>query len=236
VNLDTFSNPNELYLARQDEVNSNRPIFTGDVFREVAIPGVQDHGMALVVAHPCSFRIAGGQLADRLLLARVDTITKQGANAWRNRFSDRMPLTSLDGEGYWAARLDEIGRPLTSDLLASERLACLSLFGINMLQQRLTYYFSRAEIPTSMFNEAFSHTYEEADLLEDWSDALVAAGWTQAMAATEFETFIRSGEPSLQSRLLDPQQRPSVRRTCRIEAARLVRPAGIQRISGTRRG
>lgn len=32
MNLDTYGSSDELYLARGDEVNHNRPIFTGDVF------------------------------------------------------------------------------------------------------------------------------------------------------------------------------------------------------------
>lgn len=226
MNLDTYDRPDDLYLARGAQVNPSRPLFTGDVFRNVEIPGVQPTGgMALVVAHPCSFRVGGGQLADRLLAARVEPIAKQGAIAWRSRFFDRMPLTGLDGDGYWAGHLDMIGRPLTADLSEAERIACLSEFGVNMLQQRLTCHLTRAEIPTATFNEAFSHTFEEADLLEDFTDTLVAAGWIKTMAATEFESFLRAGDPpTLQAKLLDAQQRSSVRRACRQRAAQLVRP------------
>lgn len=97
MNLDTYDSPDDLYLARGGEVNPNRPIFTGDVLRNVPIPGVQDEGMALVLAHPCSFRVDQGQLADRLLVARVKPMTKQGAKVWTSGFLDRMPLTDLDG-------------------------------------------------------------------------------------------------------------------------------------------
>ena len=228
MNLDTYSIPDDLYLARGADVNPNRPAFTGDVYRDVEIPGVQAGGLALVVAHPCSFRIGAGQLADRLLLAAVEASTKQGANAWRTRFFNRMPLTDVDGAGYWVGDLDRIGRSLTADLFATDRLACLSEFGVNMLQQRLTFHLTRAEIPTATFAAAFAHTFEEADLLEEWTDILTDGGWSQAKTAAEFEKFIRSGEPSLQERLLDPQNRSSVRRACRQQAALLVdsQPAG----------
>lgn len=69
MNLETYDDPADLYLARGEEVNPNRPIFTGDVFDEVAIADVQTGGLAIVVAHPCSFRVGGGQLRDRLLAA-----------------------------------------------------------------------------------------------------------------------------------------------------------------------
>jgi len=222
VNLDTYRSPDDLYLAPGGEVNPNRPVFTGDVYRNGAIPGVQDRGTTLVIAHPCSFRVGEGQLAERLLVTSVEPISKQGPNAWRSRFLDRMPLVDLDGEGYWVGHLDKIGRSLTADLHGGDRMACLSGFGVNMLQQRLTCHLTRAEIPTATFNEAFSHTFDEADLLEEWTDTLVAAGWTQAMAAAEFETFVREGDPSLQAKLLDAQQRSSVRRPCRQRAAQLA--------------
>ncbi|MDQ6840195.1 MAG: hypothetical protein M3137_18150 [Actinomycetota bacterium] len=183
---------------------------------------MQDEGLAIVVAHPCSFRLNEGHLADRLLVARVEPAVKQGANAWRSRFLDRMPLADLDGDGHWVGHLDKIGRSLTSDLERAERIACLSEFGVNMLQQRLTCHLTRAEVPTATFNEAFSHTFHEADLIEDWTDTLVAVGWTQARAAAEFETFIRDGTPSLQAKLLDPQQRSTVRRASRQRAAQLA--------------
>ncbi|MHB8287807.1 MAG: hypothetical protein ACYDEY_00945 [Acidimicrobiales bacterium] len=192
------------------------------MFRDVAIPGVQAEGMALVVAHPCSFRVGEGRLAKCLLAARVEPTAKQGPNAWRKGFLDRMPLTDLAGAGFWVGHLDKIGRSLTADLLKSERLACLSQFGVNMLQQRLTCHLTRVEVPAATFNKAFAHTFEEADLLEEWTDTLVVGGWTQTKAAEEFEAFLRGGTPSLQAQLLDAQQRSFVRRACRQRATELA--------------
>lgn len=222
MNLDTYGSPNELYLVRGDEVNPNRPIFTGDVFSDVPIPGVDDGGMAIVIAHPCSFRFGAGQLADRLLAARIRSISNQGPKAWRTGFLNRMPLPDLAGPGYWVAHLDDIGRCSVADLQSSARIACLSAFGVNMLQQRLTCHLTRAEIPTATFEQAFSHTFEEAELLEEWTDTLADAGWNVEAAAAEFERFIRSGETTWQERLKDPQMRPSVRRACRSAARRLA--------------
>lgn len=56
MNLATYTEPDELYLARGVEVNANRPLFTGDVLLHVAIPGVQGGGLGIVIAHPCSIR------------------------------------------------------------------------------------------------------------------------------------------------------------------------------------
>jgi hypothetical protein len=223
VNLDTYSDSADLYLARGEEVNQNRPMFTGDVFDDVAITDVQADGMAVIVAHPCSFRLGGGRLRDRVTAAPVRAIPKQGANAWKRGRLGQMPLPDVAGAlgTDMAACFDDMGPTHTANLKLDRRVACLSEFGINMLQQRLTCHFSRVEVPTHQFSEAFSHTYVEADLLEDWTDTLTAAGWTTNDAAPVFEKFIRSGEPSYQEKLREPQLRSAVRRACAQEAKRL---------------
>ncbi len=222
MSLDAYDNPGDLYLTRSDEVNLYRPLFTGDVFDNVPIPGVQGEGLAMILAHPCSFRIGAGELTDRVLVARVGETQKQGPNAWTRGLFDRMPLPELHGEGLWAGYFSEIGRAAVADLLATYRRACLSEIGINMLQQRLTFHLTRAEIPTQQFNQAFSHTLVEADLLEDWTDTLTGGGWSQAGAVAAFEPFIRSGQPTLQDNLLDPQRRSAVRAACKREARRIL--------------
>ncbi|HUB72396.1 MAG TPA: hypothetical protein VL984_18385 [Acidimicrobiales bacterium] len=137
-------------------------------------------------------------------------------------FLNRMPLPDLEGEGHWAAFFDELGRTTTESLLATERLACLSDFGINILQQRLTCHLTRAQIPTRTFNVAFSNTYEEAELLEEWIVVCAQTGMSFGIATEKFEAFMRSGEPSLQTLLLDPQQRSHVRKVCREKAPLLA--------------
>lgn len=153
--------PSELYHARDGEVNANRPLFTGDVFADVAVPGVQDHGPAIIVAHPCSMRTAGGRLVERSLLAAVQSHDVVSRKSWPNSFFDRMPLPELGDYGFCVALLDQLGRATNVEVVASARVACLSEYGINMLQQRLTFHLTRAEIPTSKFHEAFAHTLVE---------------------------------------------------------------------------
>jgi hypothetical protein len=134
-----------------------------------------------------------------------------------------MPLPDLDGDGMWAADFGDIGQAAINDLLIAERVACLSEIGINMLQQRLTCYFTRVEVPTQEFHLAFSHTLEEADLLEEWTDTLITKGWTQVAAAAEFERFVSGGDaPTLQDQLVDPQRRSRVRAVCRERAVQIA--------------
>jgi hypothetical protein len=58
-----------------------------------------------------------------------------------------MPLPDLLESGnLWVARLDDIGKALTADIVTAARVACLSPFGVNLLQQRFIW---RA-MPTKM--------------------------------------------------------------------------------------
>lgn len=55
-----------LYRARGDEVSQTRPIFTGDVFTGVQLPGSTGSVKArsvVVIQHPCSMRTNGVDLA-----------------------------------------------------------------------------------------------------------------------------------------------------------------------------
>lgn len=137
MSLETFQKPGDLYLARGEEVNPLRPLFTGDVVADVAIPGVQDGGMAAVVAHPCSMRGKDAQLEPRVLVAAVAESGKIGRAAWAGGHFGLMPLPDLvDAGKLWVARLDDIGKALTEQLVAGTRVACLTPFSVNLLQQR----------------------------------------------------------------------------------------------------
>lgn len=211
-----------LYLARGEEVNANRPLFTGDVILDIPIPGVQDAGPAIIVAHPCSIRGTAGRLLDPTLAAAVRPQDQISRKSWPDGFYDRSPLPELGDLGYCVTWLDQIGRAETDRVVDATRIACLSEYGINVLQQRLTFHLTRVAVPTHQFHEAFAHTMIEADLLEDWTDTLTEAGRSTPEAVSMFEEFIRRGEPSLQDQLLDPERRASVRVACAREARSIV--------------
>lgn len=109
--------------------------------------------------------------------------------------------------------------------MKTQRLACLSVPGINLLQQRLIWHLTRFEVETFRLHEAFAHTFEEADLLEEWNDVVLDGGVTEAEATVLFEEFIRAdlgNGRTLQKGLRDPQRRSSVRSAVRAEARRVV--------------
>lgn len=225
--METFTSPDELYLARGEEVAPLRPLFTGDVLADVAIPGVKDEGMAIVVAHPCSMRGKEARLYPRVLAAAVRSSEKIGQGAWVKGHFALMPLPDLCEPGeLCVAHLDEIGRSLTDDLLTAERIACLSNVGVNLLQQRLIFRLTRHEVPTFRLQQASAHVFEEADLLEEWNETVCAAGLSPEDAAARFEAFLRAdggaGAATLQDALRDPQRRSAVRIACRNEARRVA--------------
>jgi len=226
LSLETFEAADDLYLARGEEFNPSRPLFTGDVVANVAIPGVQEQGMAIVVAHPCSMRGRHAQLEPRVLVAAVTERGNVGRGAWAQGHFNLMPLPDLrEAAKLCVARLDDIGKALTADVAAGMRLACLSPFGVNLLQQRFIWRLTRHEVPTFQLQVASAHVFEEADLLEEWNDTVCAAGASLDEAAARFEAFVRAdrdGGRTLQGDLLDPQRRSSVRVACREEAQRVA--------------
>lgn len=225
MSLETYAQSSELYLARGSDVNPLRPLFTGDIFADAAIPGVQDSGMAVVVAHPCSMRGSQASLRPRVLVAAVHERAAVAAEMWTRGHFDETPIPELILGSYHVGRLDELGKALTADLDSGARLACMSAYGINLLQQRLVWHLTRFEVPTRSFQEAFDHTLHEVDLLEEWNDELCPAGLGEPEAAVRFEEFIRREQASgrtLQKDLREPQRRSTVRVACRTEAARLA--------------
>ena len=79
--------------------------------------------------------------------------------------------------------------------------------------------------PKYLLQEVSAHVFEEADLLEEWSDTVCAAGASPEQAAASFEAFVRAdrgGGNTLQSALRDPQRRSTVRSACRAEAERVA--------------
>ena len=218
MQLAVWDDPDTLYLARGEEVSPHRPLFTGDVFESVQIPGVQTEGTAIVVAHPCSMRGKNAALENRILVAAVRPSAQSPANKWASGFLDRMPLPRLRGDGFETGYLTELGRADTSDLLNAARIACLSTVGVNILQQRLICSLTRLDVPTQTIWEAFGHTFEEADLLEEWTESLSGIDTDSTRVAQDFESWIRS--EGRQEKLRDPQQRAPIRAAMRSELRR----------------
>lgn len=226
----------DLYLARAEEVDAFRPVIQGDVFRNVAIPGVElKHDGVMLVEHPCSMR-KGAKLKARLQAIPVIKYQRVSLEHWPTKHLRVFPLPGLDRntpDTHLAASFDEIGMINSSELSLGSRVACLSESGILILQQRRIFSQARTKVETSTLREHQAHIFEEVELQEDWNRELVSLRvligeeleLAIAAEAIEFDAYLQSSsEPganeSLRERLLVEHHRASVRRQVRREVSR----------------
>jgi hypothetical protein len=185
---------------------------TGDVIVGLAIPGVADDATGLLVTHPCSMRSDGVTMVPKLHVALVESCEPI---AWASCPRDRMPIPELATDRFDVVRLDLVGMVETDQLDLNARAACLSERGVNLLQQRLVWYFTRFVAPTESLNQIFVPVFEEVDLHEEWVTAAVAGGIEPDAAARDFHDWIRGEDSSgvrRQERLKEAQSRAPVRR------------------------
>jgi hypothetical protein len=215
--LEDYGTPDTLYLARGDEVNRYRPVFTGDIFL------VPDGNPVIVLAHPCSIRGRDAELLEWILVAEVRQMTAPPPIVkWRSGYFRQMPLPDLEDK-FQAADFSSIRSTRATDLLVDNRIACLSQFGVNLLQQRLVFHLTRFVAPSRDLDSAFSHTFTEAELLEEWVETRSESTTSVAEATKAFEIAIQQpfsvdSAESLQDCLRDPQLRAPIRKRLRAEA------------------
>lgn len=193
--LEYPSSLDEIYLARSpSEVEGARPFLTGDVFRAITIPGVDNTGHGIIITHPCSMRSDGVELAEKLLLAHVSPSPAIPLKRWRKGYFKVMPLPDMM-DGNWSAKFAEIGLVRSEHLLSSERTACLTLYGINLLQQRFIWYLTRFLVPTHLLSEVAESVFEEAELCEEWVVSVRETGGDEQRAARSFHEWISRKSP-----------------------------------------
>lgn len=208
-----------LYRARGDEVSEARPIFTGDVFSNVAILGNEGTPItALILQHPCALRTDGVNLVRRLLVAEVQESELIPFSQWNGRYKV-MPLPVLIGQTHYVAQLHEPHLVTPNVLDSATRIACMSQVGVNLLLQRWVHHNSRVIVPTANYQRATVEQFEEADLLEDWCDERAVTAEevsTQMMAAHDWMRGESSSPGKRWQELLqDPQTRGVVRTAMR---------------------
>ena len=198
---------------------------TGDVFSDVAVPGLDDAGLAIVLTHPCSMRVDGVNLAPRLLMARVAPSNPIPLHAWRDGHFKVMPLPDLSG-GHHSARFDEIGLVESSSLEQAPRMACMTPYGVHLLQQRFIWYLTRFLAPTHRLAEVTEAVFDEADLHEEWVGKSMSHGIETQQAAEAFHDWIRSADESgarRQDQLAMRDRRPGLRRQMRTHLSQTLR-------------
>lgn len=212
-----------LYRARGDEVSQTRPIFTGDVFTGVQLPGSTGKTKArsvVILQHPCSMRTNGVDLAWQVLVAEVTNRKEIDEPGWVSGNYNLMPLPDIrpdvtNQNQHQAANLDNLYTVVPS--LLAMRIASLSPFGVNLLLQRWVHYSSRVVVPTYDFHEQTVAFYEEADLIEEWCDELGSDDLrAEAKACMDWLRADRDGE-TYQEMLHNPQSHSLIRRAMRAE-------------------
>jgi len=212
-----------LYRARGDEVSHTRPIFTGDVFTGVQLPGSTGSVKArsvVVLQHPCSMRTNGIDLAWQVLVAEVANRKQIAESDWVGGHFNLMPFPDLRPKvttqaRHQAANFDNL-YTVAPGVLAS-RIASLSPFGVNLLLQRWVHYSSRVIVPTHNFHEQTVAFYEEADLIEEWCDEVGTADQrADVLACLEWLRTDRDGT-NYQEMLRNPQAHSMIRRSMRSE-------------------
>ncbi len=216
-----------LYLARGvDEVVAHRPIFSGDVFENVPVlaPRATEpkNKTVMVIQHPCAMRPNGTHLAQSLLVAEVRRHPEVIPDNWTG-YGKLMPLPDLypqyeTGRRHAGAFFDHTHHVHPDDL--TERVACLSLPGMNLLMQRWVYHSARVVVPTFTFDEVTSPVFEEADLIEEWCERGMGAGRTFDEASVDVDAWLRQdvGGMSRRDALKDRQRRSQIRRDMRAQA------------------
>lgn len=210
----------ELYLARGEEIPQWRPITTGDVFDDVPLTlAPEGTGSAIVLTHPCSMRVDGVRLADRLLVAPVLPSAEFALGDWKGHYR-KMPLPELRDGASYAADFTKIEPVASASLAPAARIAALQPVGVNLLLQRLVHHMSRVVVETGLFDVACGPAFAEVELIENWLEAAVDAGHDPAEAARVCHDWLRGGDgggpTSPQGRLGEPQQRPAVRREAKL--------------------
>jgi hypothetical protein len=222
--LDSPADAEEIYLDRGGEIDHYRPVCQGDIFLDVAIPGLDPGHGVMVIAHPCVMR-AGPRLRPKVTVIPIVAYDRLPLENWSTSHLRVFPLPALDPsqpDRAYAARFDEFGTVPTDALNLDRRVAMLSQRGVLLLQQRFIHSVSRVEIPLSILLEASAAVFEELELQENWNLTFVApqvdsgeeASELLAIEAEAFDQVMRSGpeDATLRERLQVPQARAEVRR------------------------
>lgn len=186
--VDSKPTPGSLYRARADEVSPSRPVFTGDVFTGLPLPGKTGNTKnrsVIVIQHPCSMRADGVNLSWQVLVAVVSNRRPLDEPDWQGNFN-LFPLPDLIPASTSASRnqagdFDSLHVVSPEALGAATRIASLSPYGVNLLLQRWVHYSSRVIVPTLEFQNSTGASYEEADLIEEWCEEFEGA---EVLAAT----------------------------------------------------
>lgn len=226
ANLDAPEDVEDLYDARGEEVAEARPIFQGDVFSNIFLPGISKAPqLAMVTSHPCSMR-KGSQLAPRVTMTSIGSRSDPIAlKKWKDSFYSIMPLPQLlpaeDDKPFRFVDFAEVSSVESASLVESNRIACLSEHGVQLLQQRQIFFSTRVSIQLGVIYRELAPLFAEIELQQDWVEAALehaSATATELLlddAVREFQEFLGDGRSERRSLLKDEARRSIVRKDVR---------------------
>jgi hypothetical protein len=217
--LDTPSSSDDLYDARDDEVSAYRPLFQGDVLSDVVLAEFGDElKTIMVLSHPCSIR-QGPTLRDRITVAPVDARPTRISNkTWADSYFALMPLPGLfpteDDSPFRYVDFNQVTSMRSEALRSGRRVACLSEYGVQLLQQRHVFHYTRVLVDLPTIHRALAPTFIEMELEQDWVEATVGAASCAAdaivRASTAFQDYLGPASSERRSLLKDPARRSIV--------------------------
>lgn len=179
--------PWQNWPPRRDEfflpASPHRPIFQGDVFRDVPIvkaragdrPTVDpkvtvEHRSVMLLGFPCDITTSSGDLGRAQQVAIVREADKlRVPSTWEGAFT-ACPLPNLFGDGtLWAADFLALSPVDRTYLTPANRIASLSELGWAYFRQRLALCFTRALIVLQPLQAVGVTTWHEIELWEDWN-------------------------------------------------------------------
>jgi hypothetical protein len=221
--------PEDLYDER-DELSRSRPIFQGDVFKDIVLPGFGDEPrLVQIVAHPCSMREHGIDLRPLITVAPVEKHQRIKGSQWNGNLRI-MPLAELMDGKHYAAKLVDVTAAPSERLVIEARIATLSDRGIYVLQQRIIKHYTRFEVDIPSLAEVSAPVLWEMHQQRDWIESVLddESDWTVENLATEeqaFQTWLGEGEPSRRDLLKSDHTHTDLRREA--HQAALARRAQI---------
>ncbi|BAD56425.1 hypothetical protein [Nocardia farcinica] len=149
-------------------VQQPRPVFTGDVYRDV--PAVDDDkpSTVMILQHPCALLDKNNELRDVLLTAKVVDYKEVSAREWAGNF-DVMPLVLATAK-HQAVAFDQLALVRSSELELTKRVACMEIEGVACLLQRWVNVNTRVIVPCWRFITVIEAQFAEADGMQAWCE------------------------------------------------------------------
>lgn len=196
VSLATWPPTAEEYYL---QASSSRPVFQGDVFRDVPLVKAKNGGsvarepnvsverrMVAVLQYPCDIYTAS-RLVKAQSVAPVVEAAKVGIPPDWDGAYEYAPLPDLLGDGVaYAVHLRAVANIDSSYLRMSERVRCLSQLGWAVFRQRKALCDTRALISLDDLVGIGSSTWCEVSLWQRWNEA--------GLPANEFQLWLDERE------------------------------------------